>query len=170
MITIHPATLRDMTYIAGNMRAADRREIHAVIQESDTVIGAMLFAGSPDLAWTAWDNDGPVCAFGIAAMFKGTGSGWAYGTRRMRTAMPTITKFLRRVVKPLLIEQGFRRVEVRTAIDHDLSHAWLSMLGFRLEGIARDYGDGLDFCTYAATRSDDARHSLLRQQDHGVLR
>ncbi|MGH6883264.1 MAG: hypothetical protein ACREFM_20245, partial [Hypericibacter sp.] len=44
--------------------------------------------------------------------------------------------------------------EVRSAIDHDLSHRWLEHLGFRCEGIARDYGsEGLDFVTYAATRA-----------------
>ncbi|WP_448950607.1 hypothetical protein [Labrys neptuniae] len=152
-VTIRPATLRDMTFIAATMRDQDRREIRAVIEESDTVIGTMLFNASPDLAWTAWIEDDAVAAFGISRLFAGLGSGWAYGTRRMRRAIPALTRFARRSVRPLLLAEGFRRIEVRTAIDHDLSHRWLEALGFTREGVAVAYGSGgLDFATYAATR------------------
>ncbi|MGO4339865.1 hypothetical protein AB4037_33770 [Labrys sp. KB_33_2] len=153
-VAIRPATLRDMTFIAATMRDQDRREIRAVIEESDTAIGTMLFHSSTDLAWTAWIDGDPVAAFGVTRLFPGLGSGWAYGTRRMRRAVPAVTRFARSSVRPLLIAEGFRRIEVRTAIDHDLSHRWLEGLGFRREGIALDYGrGGLDFVTYAATGS-----------------
>ncbi|WP_448953062.1 hypothetical protein [Labrys neptuniae] len=153
MITIRPATLRDMTWVAVHMREQDRREIKAVIDESDTAIGAMLFAASPGLAWCAWLGDSPVAAFGVSRLFHGLGSGWAYMSPRGLRTVPAITRFALRTVKPLLIAEGFRRIEVRTAIDHDLSHRWLERLGFDLEGTARDYGaGGLDFLAYAATR------------------
>jgi len=156
MITIRPATLRDMTFVAANMRQADRREIGAVIQESDTYVGYALFASSDGLAWVAWLDDEPVCCFGVSKLFTGLGSGWAYGTRRMRKVMGVVTRFALRDVRPMLIRQGFRRIEVRTAVDHDLSHRWLERLGFAREGIAVDYGmDGLDFVTYAATQKKD---------------
>lgn len=163
MTTIRTATLRDMTFIAANMRDADRREITAVIDADDMTIGAMLFAASPGLAWTAWLDEQPVCAFGVSRLFTGLGSGWAYGSRRMRAAMPAVTRFALRVVRPALIREGFRRVEVRTAVDHDLSHRWLEHLGFEREGIAKDYGaDGLDFVTYAATRGDRDHQRIAR--------
>ncbi len=153
-VTIHPATLRDMTYIAVNMREADRREIHAVFPGTDTAIGSALHEASPGLAWTAWHGGRPVCAFGIARLFPGLGSGWAYGTRAMPSTMKPVTRFCLRKAAPKLLREGFRRVEVRSAIDHDLSHRWLEHLGFQREGIARDYGsEGLDFVTYAATRN-----------------
>lgn len=156
MTTIRPATLRDMTFIAANMRDADRREITAVIDANDTMIACMLFAASPGLAWTAWHDEQPVCAFGVSRLFTGVGSGWAYGTKQMRSVMPAVTRFALRVVRPLLVREGFRRVEVRTAVDHDLSHRWLEHLGFQREGIAKDYGaNGLDFLTYAATKQRD---------------
>ncbi|MDQ0392195.1 hypothetical protein [Labrys monachus] len=152
-VTILPATLRDMTYVAVNMREADRREIRAVFPGTDTAIGIALFEASPGLAWTAWTGGSPVCAFGISRLFPGLGSGWAYGTRAMAAAMKPVTRFCLRDVAPRLRRDGFRRIEVRSAIGHDLSHRWLECLGFRQEGIARDYGaDGLDFMTYAATR------------------
>ncbi|MGJ4857059.1 hypothetical protein ACN6KF_003043 [Labrys sp. La1] len=152
-ISIKPATLRDMTWIAVHMREQDRREIRAVIDESDTAIGAMLYGSSQGLAWCAWINDTPVCAFGVTRLFHGLGSAWAYGSKSMVRTIPAVTRFAMRTMKPMLVAEGFRRIEVRTAIDHDISHRWLERLGFTLEGTARDYGaGGLDFLTYAATR------------------
>lgn len=154
LITIRPATLRDMTFIAANMREADRREIGAVIQAPDMHIGYMLFAGSSGLSYCAWLDDEPVCAFGVSRLYDGLGSGWAYGTRHMRKVMRAVTRFALREIRPKLMREGFRRIEVRTAVDHDISHAWLESLGFVREGIAKDYGTGgLDFVTYAATRA-----------------
>lgn len=153
MIEIRPANMRDMTYIASEMRAADWREISAVVTETRSAVGYMLFASSSGLAWTVWLNGEPVCAFGVSRLFIGLGSGWAYGTKRMPRVMSRVTRYALRTVRPMLIREGFRRIEVRTAIDHDLSHRWLEHLGFVREGIAKDYGqDGLDFVTYAATR------------------
>lgn len=152
-ITIRPANLRDMTFVAANMRAADWREIHAVVPATATEIGAYLYQASPDLCWIAYRDDDPVCAFGIAKLYAGLGSGWAYMTRKGPSTMRAVTRFALRKVRPQLIRDGFRRIEVRTAIDHDLSHAWLERLGFEREGIAREYGDGLDYATYAATRA-----------------
>lgn len=153
MIDIRPATLRDMTFVSANMRDQDRREIKAVIEESDTAIGYMLFASSPGLAWCGFLDDQPVAAFGVSRLYAGLGGGWAYLTPRGVRIVPAITRFMLRQVKRQLIAEGFRRIEVRTAIDHDLSHRWLERMGFAKEGMAVDYGtDGLDFVTYAATK------------------
>jgi RimJ/RimL family protein N-acetyltransferase len=138
------------------MRGQDRREITAVIEESDTVIGYMLFASSPGLAWCGWLDDQPVAAFGISRLYAGLGGGWAYMTPRGVRLVPAITRFALRQVKRQLLAEGFRRIEARTAVDHDISHRWLERLGFAKEGIAVDYGcDGLDFVTYAATKPKD---------------
>lgn len=153
MISIRPATLRDMTFVSANMRDQDRREIKAVIEESDTAIGYMLFALSPGLAWCGFLDDQPVAAFGVSRLYAGLGGGWAYMSPRGVRLVPAITRFALRQVKRQLIAEGFRRIEVRTAIDHDISHRWLERMGFAKEGIAVDYGtDGLDFVTYAATK------------------
>lgn len=152
-ISIRPATLRDMTYIAAHMRAADRREITAVYPATDTEIGRAMHQMS-EYAWTAWIDDAPVAAFGMTRDLPGLGTGWAYGTDRLRRTVPAITRFIRTRM-PEMIEIGIRRVEVRTAIDHDISHRWLEALGFQREGIARHYGaDGLHYAIYAFTEED----------------
>lgn len=155
--TITAANLRDMSYIAANMREADRREIFAVIDEPPAVIAYMLHEASPGFAWVAHYDGQPVCAFGVSTMLPGLGSGWAYGTREMPNVMRAVTAFCRRTASRRAAAT-FRRIEVRTAVGHDLSARWLGSLGFRLEGVAVDYGtNGLDFAIYGATRSSAAR-------------
>ena len=147
-----------MTYIAANMREADRREIGAVIAEPPTVIACMMFEASAGFRWCAYLDGQPVAAFGVATLFHGLGSGWAFMTPGGRAAMPVVTKFCLRRVKPMLIRAGYRRLEVRTEVDHDLSHRWLEHLGFVREGLAVDYGaGGIDFVTYAATHKSAVR-------------
>lgn len=172
-MTIEPATLRDMSFIAANMREADRREIGAIIQESPTVIACMLYEASPGFRWVAWLDGQPVCAFGVSTMFAGLGSGWALGTKDMPHVMRAVTRFCLQKAARYAV-RAFRRIEVRTAVDHDLSHAWLRCLGFVREGIAVDYGTGgLDFATYAATHKSArtvikrtfARNAKSEQED-----
>lgn len=149
---IRPATLRDVTYVASYMRAADRREIVAILPATDTEIGAALWSGSSD-AWCAWSDGSPQVAWGFSPGFPGLLSGWAIMTERGVRLMPAVTRFMLRTIRPALLAGETRRIEVRTAIDHDVSHRWLEALGFVREGIARDYGSGgLDYVIYAATR------------------
>lgn len=156
-VTIAEATLRDMSYIAANMRDADRREIGAVIDQPPIVIACMLYEGSPGFRWVAYLDGQPVCAFGVSTMFVGVGSAWAYGKAGMERVMRGVTAFCHRRAAPLAA-RCFRRIEVRTAVDHDLSRRWLDSLGFEYEGVARDYGTGgLDFATYAATHRSAKR-------------
>lgn len=156
-VTISPANLRDMTYIAANMREADRREIGAVIDEPATVIACMMFEASQGFRWCAYLDGQPVCAFGVAQLFVGLGSGWAFGTKDMPHVMRAVTVFCRRSASRRAAVE-FRRIEVRTAVDHPDSHRWLGSLGFVREGVAVDYGaGGRDFATYAATHKSAAR-------------
>lgn len=155
--TITEANLRDMSYICANMREQDRREIHAVIDEPPAVIAWMLHESSPSFRWVAYYDGQPVCAFGVSTLFAGVGSGWAYGTKDMAKVMRRVTFFCQRSASRRAAAV-FRRIEVRTSVDHDLSGRWLASLGFRQEGIADDYGrGGMAFVTYAATHKSAAR-------------
>lgn len=153
MIAIRPATLRDMTFIAANMRQPDYDEITAAVAIFDrTALGAAMFAASPAYRFCAFIKDEPVCAFGVAtdANMPHAGVAWAYGTRRMRRAVPEMTRFGLSVLVPQMMADGLHRVECRSIIGHDLSHRWLEGLGAVREGIARGYGrGGEDFVTYA---------------------
>lgn len=149
-MTIKPATLASVSWIAANMRAQDRREIAAVRDLSDMRPLAWAACVSA-VALVAYIGDEPVTAFGASEITDGVVAGWAFGTDRMVRTIPVVTRYCLSHVKPALIEAGYRRLEVRTAVDHDVSHKWLKRLGFRPEGVCWGYGRGLDFVMYAAT-------------------
>jgi hypothetical protein len=65
--------------------------------------------------------------------------GWAFGTSRMIRTIPAVTRHCL-AQQEALIEMGVRRVEVRTLVDHDISHAWLRQLGCVYECTLPDYG------------------------------
>lgn len=133
-VAIVPATLRDACYVAANMRAADRAEIGAVVSmDEPAAVAAALVASSGDLAWTAHLEGQPVAAFGASIMLPHVASGWAFGTDRLRRAVPAITRHGLEQLKPTLVARGFVRFEIRTAADHDLSHRWIEAMGGRLE-------------------------------------
>lgn len=151
-MTIRRATLAAVSWIAANMRPQDRREIGAVRDLSSTGALATAAVMGSAVSMTAWLGDEPVTAFGVSEISDGVCAGWAFGTDRMVRTVPAVTRYCLSHVKPALIEAGYRRLEVRTAIDHDVSHKWLRRLGFRPEGVCWGYGrDGLAFVMYAAT-------------------
>jgi hypothetical protein len=151
-VTIRPATVRDACYAAANMRKADFDEIDAVIRiDHPAQIACILLSASPDMAFVAYLDGNPVAVFGVAySQGSHLSSGWAYGTPRMIRAVPAMTRYMLDVMTPELMKRGVRRCEVRTAIDHDLSHGWLAGMGYQREGVAIGYGrNGEDFAVYA---------------------
>jgi RimJ/RimL family protein N-acetyltransferase len=155
-VTIRPANLRDACFIAANMRDQDRREIDAVLQfDSTAQIAAACLYASEDRAFIAYLNGDPVAAMGLTPLHPGCLSGWAWGTKRMWRVIPAVTRFCRASWRKLQAE-GFRRIEVHTIADHDISHQWLEKIGAKREGIARAYGrNGEDYVTYALTTARD---------------
>lgn len=154
-VTIQPACVRDVTWIASNMREDDRREIGCMLPEGTALSHAavaMLY-GSGEHAFVAYLKGEPVAAVGVSRLSPWLGSAWAFGTDRTRRVIPALTRWVVTEWKPRMIADGFTRVEVRTIIDHDLSHRWLESLGFEREGLCRGYGrNSEDFVQYAYVR------------------
>lgn len=155
-VSIQPACLRDATWIAANARHQDRREIECAPLPAATMTEAVygLLCGSDGHAFIAYaDADEPVAVIGVVRLSPWYGSAWAFGTAKTRRVIPALTRWGVETWKPRLIADGYRRVEVRTIADHDLSHRWLERLGFVREGVCSGYGrDGQDFVQYAYVR------------------
>lgn len=114
---------------------------------------AGMLHASGDHAFVARIGDDPVAAIGVSRLAPWLGSAWAFGTDRTRRVIPALTRWGVAEWKNRLIADGFRRVEVRTIIDHDISHRWLESIGFEREGLCRGYGsNGEDFAQYAYVR------------------
>lgn len=169
-VEIVPGSLRDISFIAANMREQDRREIFATAMlGSATDAAAISFYGSgPDWSWTAWLDGQPVGAFGV-----GRGSplqphirhAWAYGTGRFRRVVPAITRFVRSEWPDRLFIEGVTRLEARSISDHDVAHRWLAGLGAKREAEMRGYGvNGETFELWAFLKEDfdDVLHTTAR--------
>jgi RimJ/RimL family protein N-acetyltransferase len=165
-VTIRPANLRDACFIASKMRQADHDEIAAVFKFTNAAqVAAVLLDQSPGLAFCAYLKGEPVACFGVAHVNAAICSGWAYGTDRIKRAIPAVTDYAVRAVAPLLIAAGYLRLEVKTDITHDLSHRWLEGMGFSKEGVMRSYGfNGEHFALYAITKRD-AEHVFWRRSE-----
>lgn len=157
---IRPGVLRDICFVASNLRDEDKREVFASARlQSGTEAGAISFLSSPDWCWTAWLGDQPVAAFGV-----GLGNpvhqphirhGWLFGREGTRRCIPAITRFCVQEWPKRLISEGVTRVEVRSIDGHDIAQKWLLASRARYEGRMTGYGtDGEDFHLFAWLAED----------------
>lgn len=157
MVEIRPGTLRDISFVAANLREQDRKEIFATARLESTVqVAALSYYGSH--CWTAWIDDQPHAAFGVSDTSPLTPhlrSAWAWGTKRFKRCVPAITRFVLKEWPPLLFDDGAVRMEVRSLQGHDLAHKWLKALGARHEATMPGYGvNGETFELWAFLRED----------------
>ena len=161
MIEIKPGTLRDVTYVAVNMREHDRSECLGVLPEWVTtgMLGQMCLEHTPEsLCWVATYKGNPACAFGavmVSPLQPWRWSAWAFGTRKMRRTIPAVTRFMKETWFNDLFEAGAKRIEAHSAADHDLAHRWMAGLGAKRECICRAYGrEGQDYEQWVLMKED----------------
>ena len=135
-VTIRTADYVDITYVAANMRAVDRRELTAISPVEDALsISTLIWDRSRDgtgETWGAYLGDQPVAMFGVALAHPGTYHGWMFGTRRTWRVVPAITRF-RRVLERSLYKSGVQRVEVRALEENETATRWLVSMGAIIE-------------------------------------
>lgn len=145
------ANLRDLSYIAAHMRAADRAEVEAQIDEWSAVhVAAMSFR---DFAYVVELNGNPEAAFGCGQVRKGYWLAWSWGTDRLIRCVPAMVAFIVEQLQPAVYEAGALRVEARALASHRLARRFLERIGgtFRCELPA--YGkNGEHFVLYDWTR------------------
>lgn len=162
-ISIKPATMRDVSYIAANLRDGDREEISCQVPEGlgSAVIAAYSLSGGQ--AWVAFYRGQPAMAFGVTYMTEYALSGWAYGTKNAERVIPAVTRFVWSTLARGWAMAGIRRIEARTLETHTSAHRWLEAAGAVKESPEPyEWGrDGERFYTYAWTRQslkgDEAR-------------
>lgn len=133
MITIEPATLRDVSWIAAHMNEADHAEIMSQARPGMFAgeVGAAIFHAVPDgMKWVAHWKGIPVAAFGFCPINYSCWSGWAFGTKSMWRAVPDMTRhFLGQ--REMLMGSGVRRLEARSLVHHKRAFVWVRSLGAR---------------------------------------
>lgn len=158
MISIERACARDVSFVAAHMRDADRREIYC--QRADDNARAMAVTmtyTSPVHCYAAFEEGSPVAVFGAGELHPNMWTAWAFGTPRMRRAIPAVSRHIRNEMIPAILEAGAYRCEVRSIIDHDIAHRWLEGLGAVRESKLPGYGkNGEDFVLFAWRRDQFA--------------
>jgi len=145
------ATLRDLTYLAANMRPQDRHEIECQLERWNVDLIALSALQGP--AYVVELDGNPEAAFGATRQRVGLWQAWSWGSKRMHRCVPAITRFFYAVLGPHVAAQGAWRVEARPIAGNDLACRWLARLGAQERCLLPGYGkDGEDFLLYDWTR------------------
>jgi RimJ/RimL family protein N-acetyltransferase len=144
---IQPATVRDLTYIAANMRPVDKAEIDCQFPYwTPTWLGAVC-QGS-EYKWCAiWDGE-PIAALGFAHQTAVVVQGWSWGTSRYPQAVRAMMRFVVEA-EAQLREGGVRRIEVRALKSHTDANRLIARMGGKAIAKLRNHGtDGETFVLY----------------------
>lgn len=148
------ANLRDLSYIASNLRPEDFAEVDC---QYDAWSPAMLAAGTLQargFAYVVTLDGNPEAAFGAAEERQGLWTIWSWGTKRMSRCVPIITKFCREYLIPDVFNAGALRGEARALYSNDKARRWLQRLGSSPAVVLRNYGkNGEDFVLYEWVRA-----------------
>lgn len=140
-------------YVVENMRDWDRREVFAGRWTDDPYPVAAELAAC-DFAWLA-GTDRPIAAVGAFPKWPGVWSVLMIATDEFRSIHLSLTKFVKRVIIPTLVESGAHRAECHSLEGHEEAHRWLELLGARREGTCYGYGrNGENFHCYVWSRED----------------
>lgn len=156
-ISIIPATLRDISYVAANMTDADWAECAAQLPEGSTPIEVAYLSHAADSGhnYIVTRRGQPIAAFGVCqdTFRPWAWKAWMYGTADAPRAVPEISRFGLDVIKPSLLRQGATRLEAISHADHLIAHGWLERLGAVRRCALKGYGrGGADFILYEWTR------------------
>jgi hypothetical protein len=157
--SIEPANLRDITYVAANMRISDLKELSCQVPENWTAshIGGFCLEASNGLAFIGKYNGQPVVAFGLSPITPNykVMSAWMFGVNRMERFLPLVAMFWATKIIPQCIESGMTRIEARSLNEDDTISSFFRSMGARQVDVLEDFGGlGVDFTLYTWFVSD----------------
>lgn len=143
--------------VAAGMREWDRREIFATRWNEDPRELAAECTYFGHFGWTASHEDTPVAIVGAVPLHPGCWSVFMFATNDFRQISISLTKFIKRVMIPALVDTSARRAQCLSLEDHTEAHAWLRVLGAYSEQPLRDYGkNGETFIPFVWRRENVA--------------
>jgi len=143
--------LRDLSYIAANLRPEDFAEVDCQF-DSWTPEGLALSA-MQGLAYVVEWKGNPEAAFGAGEVRSGLWIAWSWGTRRMWRCVPRITEFHFASLGPEVAARGAWRVEARPLAGNDMAIRWLRRMGATERCTLPGYGkNGETFLLFDWTR------------------
>lgn len=154
-VLIKPGVLRDVSYVLGNLRPGDEREVRCLIPD-----GTKMY----EVAWNqlqasrecyvAYRKDQPAMTFGVC---QGISCAslivWALGTPQARMVIPAVSRFMVLDVLARYVDAGYVSMEARSIATHVEAHRWMRALGAVAEGKPYPYGKGGErFITFRWTK------------------
>lgn len=126
-VTLHGATMRDLSYVASRLRADDREELDAQHPGwTPAVIAAAHLSG---YGYIACVDGNPEAAFGAIEQRAGLWIIWSFGTDLMWRCAPRIRHFGATEVLPQLLDDGAQRAEARALLRNRFGNGLLKALG-----------------------------------------
>lgn len=154
---LEPPTFDTTLYVAERMREWDRREIFAARWNDDPFPLAAECQLYGSFTWIA-SLDRPIAFIGAAPIHPGVWSVLMFATDEFRKIRLSLTKHVKRVMIPALVEVGAHRAECHSMEGHDEAHAWLELLGAEREGVRPRFGkNGEDFVCFSWRRENVRR-------------
>lgn len=134
-VDLKPLHDGDVLYVARNMRQADRDEIYATrrAESANNLVNDVMWASKQPDAFSvmACLGERPVAILGGVPFWPGVYDVWAFGTDEFHLVAFSLTKHIRRVMIPRLVERGCHRAHCRSLASHTVAHEWLRSFGFR---------------------------------------
>jgi hypothetical protein len=134
-----------LSHIITNLRPEDREEIEAVRGKGFDRLRMSMelcqLAATHD-GWIFWNGatDEPIAALGAWAMTPKVAGCWAFGTVDWPLAVKAVTKHVRKIMIPGLLQAGFHRAECRALASREDTERWLTGLGWRAEAVLVGFG------------------------------
>ncbi|MCR9236173.1 MAG: hypothetical protein NXI17_05835 [Alphaproteobacteria bacterium] len=149
---VGPANIRDVSYIAGNLRQNDQTEIMCQLPQGITQQQIGYICTRPGTSFIAYLNGKPVMVFGFDPMTLAGNAlnAWAFGTDDSRKVIHSLTLWIRDNLLRDWIARGVTRIEARSFVGHAEAHRWLKSAGAIEEGPLHDLGrNGEQFILFA---------------------
>lgn len=138
---IKPATIRDATYVTANLRPEDQMESDVQLGPLHPIdLGAAMV--QQPYAFIAYHDDVPAVIFGATPISVTTVSAWALGTKHMRRAIPSVTRFCLGPLSGQLNRDGYRWAEARVLLTNELAVRWMKTMKAKNVATLPRYGSG----------------------------
>jgi hypothetical protein len=141
-----PLTLAHMTSILPRLRPIDVEEILGGTRHPSLEAWARSRVEIPGVAWAVLVDGVPMWCVGVLeGAVRGIGAMWLVGAR----GCEPYVKHVMRIVRVILSDGGFRRVECKCYADNDAANRFAMRFGFKFEGTLRGYSlQGKDINQY----------------------
>ena len=126
-VSIRGANLRDLSYVAGRLRAADREELDA--QHPGWTPAAVAAAHLAGYGYVVCVDGNPEAAFGAIEQRAALWIIWAFGTEHMWRCAPLMRDFGVTELLPQLLDDGAQRAEARALPRNSGGNRLLEALG-----------------------------------------